>query len=85
MLPEKSFPIGCVLKCHFLLGLTRPPNQSIPDKSDSAITHAFDACTHAPRGHAGSGHGDAGDHYCWHSSERVGVDEARVGGARAAE
>ena len=26
MLPEKSFPIGCVLKCHFLLGLTRPPS-----------------------------------------------------------
>ena len=29
MLPEKSFPIGCVLKCHFLLGLTRPPNPPV--------------------------------------------------------
>ena len=24
--PKSRFPIGCVLKCHFLVGLTRPPN-----------------------------------------------------------
>jgi hypothetical protein len=38
MLPEKSFAIGCVLKCHFLLGLTRPPNlKNVKKKEPIAV------------------------------------------------